>query len=259
MPPLATSTEGPLFRSLPPTSTPYRNFPEEYNVITTWEVLPTVSRDMNFTLTVRDGNPGGIASSSLTVSTVDTGVQFEVTEPREGSRFPQNSVKAIKWNVAGTDANGINTEFVKIELSYDNGESFIVLDESTTNDGEELVVIPLGRATDEAKIRITPINNIYYTISNQNFTITEDIDDDLAPIPNPVVDKISIQIFKLQVPQYEYTLHDMNGRILISETLTSSTLVPEVETVDISALNEGVYILKIILGTRIHTQKIIKN
>lgn len=259
MPPVSTSTEGPLFRSLFPTSNSSRNFPEEYGINTTWEVLPTVTREMNFGLTARDGNPEGIVSTNLSISVIDSGEQFSVTEPSSGSRYTQNSVQNITWNVAGTDSNEINTEFVKIELSYDNGLTFSsVLSESTANDGEELLIIPLGQATDDAKIRITAIDNIYYTISENPFVITEDIADDLAPIPNPVSDNILIQIFKLQVPQYEFTLYDITGRLLISRTLTSDTLVPEIESVDISGYNSGMYILKIILGSQIHTRKIIK-
>lgn len=258
MPPVSTSFGGPLFRSMIPSSSPSRNFPETYNTNTTWEVLPTVSREMNFGLTVRDGKAGGIATDNLTVSVVDTGEQFEVTAPTGGSS-PQNSIIQIAWNVAGTNSNGIDTEFVNIALSYDNGLTFpVILTENTPNDGEQDIIVPVGQATDEARIRITPVNNIYYTISDIPFSITEEIDDDLGAIPNPVEKEILIKIFKLQVAQFQFTLHDMYGHLLISKTITSNTLFPETEAVDISNLANGMYILKIILGSQIHTRKVIK-
>lgn len=258
MPPVSTSSGGPLFRSLFPTSSSSRNFPKDYNTNTTWEVLPTVSRDMNFGLTVRDGKAGGIATSNLTVSVVATGEQFEVTNPT-GGRFPQNSQQEIIWEVAGTDANGINTENVKIELSYDSGLTFpIVLFESTPNDGTERINIPVGRSSTNCRIKITPLENIYYTISEGNFTISEEVDDDLSPVPNPVEKTIDILVLKLQVPEYEFTLYDLNGQLLMSRILISNPLVSEVIPVSIDHLNRGVYIFKLVVGSQIYTRKIVK-
>ena len=58
MPPLATNTQGPMFRSFDPTSNPMRYFPRlsdlVNNVDPTWETLPETNRDMDFRVTVRD-------------------------------------------------------------------------------------------------------------------------------------------------------------------------------------------------------------
>jgi len=255
IPPVSNAIVGPLFRSLLPTTNPERVF--ETN--TTWEVIPSVTRTLNFGVTVRDGNAGGIASSDLSINVVDTGEKFEITDPL-GSSFPQNFITEIKWNVAGTDSNDINTENVSIELSYDSGETYpVLLSESTPNDGSERVLIPLGTSSNTARIRITPIGNIYYTVAESDFTIREEIFDDLAPIPNPVKDDILIQVFKLQVPEYEFTLYDLKGQLLMTETLKSNPLITEILPVNISNLERGMYIMKLVVGTQIHTRKIIKD
>ena len=253
-PPVSTSVGGPLFRSFSPTTSASRKFPRFYDTNTTWEVIPSVSRELNFGLTVRDGNPSGITTSSLTVTVVNTGGKFAITSPNAGS-FPQNSIRQIEWNVAGTNSNGINTENVNIELSYDNGATFpVMLAENTPNDGVERVTIPVGQTTDIGKIRITPVNNIYYALSPNNFNITPEEDDDLAPIVNLVEKQIDIQIYKLQVPQYEFALYDMLGRVLLSQTLTSDDPDP----IDVSYLSRGMYIIKLVVGSQIYNRKIVK-
>ncbi|MBV6654417.1 MAG: hypothetical protein KI786_11705, partial [Mameliella sp.] len=63
MPPVSASTGGPAFRSLSPSPSPTRYFPNLPSVVSgtpvTWEVLPSVSRSMNFRCSVRDNVPGG--------------------------------------------------------------------------------------------------------------------------------------------------------------------------------------------------------
>src|SRR5690606_31472899 len=54
-PPLASSTSGPNFRSLPPSTSPNRYMPTLQNVLVgnltpTWEVVPFTGRSMNFAL-----------------------------------------------------------------------------------------------------------------------------------------------------------------------------------------------------------------
>lgn len=258
-PPVSTSTGGPLFRSLEPTTNPVRHFPEEYDTNTTWEVLPTVTREMNFGLTVRDGNASGIATSTLTVDVVNTGEKFEITSPNGGIFF-QNSLEEVKWNVAGTNANGINTENVTIELSYDNGVTYpIILAENTPNDGSENIIIPLGTASSTSLIKVSPVDNIYYAITTSSFTISEEVDDDLLPFTNPVEKIINIRVNNPQVSEYEFTLHDTTGKLLLSKILTSEdSSVLKIEPIDISGFNRGMYIMKLVVGSQIYTRKIVK-
>ena len=258
MPPVSTSTVGPLFRSIIPTNESSRNFPENFNINTTWEVLPSVSRTMNFGLTVRDGNAGGIATSELTVNVIDTGKIFEITSPSTGDNFVENANEEIQWNVAGTNENGINTENVSILLSYDNGETYpVVLAENTPNDGNHIVQIPSGILSNTVRVKISAIDNIYYTISNNTFEIYKEIirntDNEILPIPNPVVnDTFDIKINLIKVSSFLYELYSMNGSLEKSGTSNS-----DVKTIDVSKLSTGVYLLKIIIGTSIQTKTLV--
>ena len=63
-PPLNTSVIGPTFISLFPDNKQIRYFPDIETILSgntqsEWEVVPQLTRDINFTFTVRDNNPNG--------------------------------------------------------------------------------------------------------------------------------------------------------------------------------------------------------
>ena len=252
-PPESTSVEGPLFRSLIPSNNSFRNFPEDLRTNTTWEVIPTNTRTMTFGLTVRDGNTNGINASGLTVNVVDTGELFEVVKPDNLSNFPANSMQEITWNVAGTTNNSINTESVSIQLSYDNGLTFpVILTNNTPNDGSFSTVIPAIETSNNARIKITAIDNIYLTISNQSFIISEETGDEIRPIINPVNEIVTIEINKLQSSRFSVEIYEITGRLLINKTYTSSP-----QNIDVSNLSTGIYIIKTTVGSNSRAEKLI--
>ncbi len=143
----------------------------------TGENLPSVARTMNFRVAVRDGR-GGIADSATTVAVVGAAGPFRVTSPNslgdEGvvTSWPGGSTQTITWDVAGTDANGINAANVKISLSTNGGLSFpVTISASTPNDGTQSITVP-NNATTQARIKIEAVGNIFFDINNANFTIT---------------------------------------------------------------------------------------
>src|SRR5690606_34224947 len=104
-PPSAESKVGHLFRSRPPMVSSKRYFPSKGALLTnnlspTWEVIPEVSREMNFSLLVRDNNPEGgqIARSNIVVTTEDTGQAFEVTSQNTAETLRGGEVYTINWN-----------------------------------------------------------------------------------------------------------------------------------------------------------------
>lgn len=181
MPPQPTNTSGPVFRSLQPVGDGSRylpNFPAVLaNTTPTWEVLPSVARSMSFRLTVRDNNPlGGCTSErNMTVSTIGGAGPFQVTSPNGGESYPSNSMQTITWNVANTTASPISCANVEILISTDGGNTFTTLVASTPNDGSQNVVLSAPPTT-QARILIRGIDNIFYDVSNNNFTLT-------APLP----------------------------------------------------------------------------
>jgi hypothetical protein len=82
--------------------------------------------------------------------------------------------------VAGTDVAPISTANVKISLSTDGGLTYpIVLAASTPNDGSQSVTMP-NIATSTARVKVEAVGNVYFDVSNANFTIrlTGDVDGD---------------------------------------------------------------------------------
>jgi hypothetical protein len=174
-PPLTTATVGPNFRSVSPSTSPTRYFPKFEDVLNgnlapTWEVVPTVARTMNFALTVRDNRAGaGMTNrTDMTVTTAAVG-PFVVTSPTLNASFDSGTTQTITWNVAGTTANGINTNNVNILISTDGGTTFTMLLANTPNDGSEAVTLPSTLAP-YCRILIEAVGNIFYAVS-PNFSI----------------------------------------------------------------------------------------
>ncbi len=182
MPPQGTNAEGPLFRSNSPISDPRRFFPDRLAGESTWEVLPDVSREMNFTCTVRDNNVsvGCTGEVDVEVNVFDTGSPFRVTEPNTAVIWPASNIKEITWDVSDTDQAPINASVVDIFLSLDSGETFdIVLAEDTPNDGSFEVVVP-DMPTDQARIVVVG-NGVFYDMSDEDFSITAEFSVEINP------------------------------------------------------------------------------
>ncbi len=177
--PTATRTAGPMFRSLPSSSSPIRYMPNMATVLTgatsnTWEACPSIARNLNFSLTVRDNKAGGgqTASDLMKVTVNGTAGPFVITAPNTAVSWSAGSTQTVTWNVAGTTANGVNTAYVDIYLSTDGGTSFpILLASKVPNDGTETIAVP-NMAGTQNRIMVKGYNNIFFDVSNTNFTIT---------------------------------------------------------------------------------------
>jgi len=181
--PSTTKTDGPNFRSRPPSLSPVRYMPQFSDVLAgnlapTWEKLSSVARTLSFAFTVRDNVLGGgqTASAATTVTVVNTGAAFAITDPSvENTSWDLGSTATITWNVAGTTGNGINTANVNILFSTDGGATFpIVLAANTANDGSESVTLP-STASPSCRIMIEAVDNIFYAVSKNialGYTIT---------------------------------------------------------------------------------------
>ena len=137
------------------------------------ERLPSIARTMTFQVIARDNraNGGGIntATSVLTVS--GTAGPFAVTAPNTGVTVGAGPL-TVTWNVSGTSGAPINAANVKISYSTDGGNTFpTVLNASTPNDGTQIVAIPVGNTT-TARIKVEAVGNIFFDVSNVNFTVS---------------------------------------------------------------------------------------
>lgn len=191
----ATKASGPNWISFLPTTSPTRYFPKLSTILAgglvsgpltggdagaNTEALSSVSRTLKFRLTVRDNAPysstapvtiGQTNFADMTVTVTNTSGPFSVTAPNTAVSWAGGSSQTVTWNVASTTASPVSCANVKISLSTDGGTTFSTLIASTANDGSEAVTIP-NTPTTTARIKVEAVGNIFFDISNTNFTIT---------------------------------------------------------------------------------------
>jgi uncharacterized protein (TIGR03437 family) len=129
---------------------------------------------MNFRVTVRDNHAGGggVNSGAMRVHVVSGNGPFAIIQPGASTTWEAGSTQTVTWNVANTSAAPISCANVRILLSIDGGITFpITLSSSKPNTGSASVTIP-NLSTSTARVKIEAINNIFFSISLPNFTIT---------------------------------------------------------------------------------------
>ncbi|MCX6316855.1 MAG: T9SS type A sorting domain-containing protein [Bacteroidetes bacterium] len=193
-----TKATGPNWISNSPVTSPTRLFPKLATILAgsnvsgpltggdagaNTEALSSVSRTLNFRLTVRDNAPysatapvsvGQTQFDDMVVTVTNTSGPFSVTSPNTAVSWAGNSAQTITWAVANTTAAPVSCANVRISISTDGGNTFTTLVASTPNDGTEVVTIPNTPST-TARVRIEAVGNIFFDISNTNFTITSGV------------------------------------------------------------------------------------
>ncbi len=189
-----TKASGPNWLSFPATVSGTRTFPKLSTILSGLNVTPplpggdaganiealsSVSRTLNFRLTVRDNNPyvdgvkiGQTAFTDAVVTVTNTSGPFQVTAPNTNVTWAGGSSQTITWNVNNTTAAPVSCASVNILLSIDGGNTFpTVLAAATANDGSQLITVPSFAST-TCRIKVEAVGNIFFDISNANFTIT---------------------------------------------------------------------------------------
>jgi len=134
---------------------------------------------LNFKLTARDGK-GGVGSSTTQLLLATGAGPFLVTSPNTAVTVDGGSQLTVTWSVANTNVAPVSTSNVKISLSKDGGVTFpIVLAASTPNDGSETFTVP-NMNTTTARIKVEAVGNVFFDVSNADFTIrlVGDLDGD---------------------------------------------------------------------------------
>ena len=190
-----TKTTGPNWLSFSPAVSGTRTFPRLSTILAglyvtgplpggdagaNIEALSSVSRTLNFRLTVRDNHtysssaPVAIDQTAFTdvvVTVTNTSGPFQVTSPDTNITWSAGSTATVTWSVNGTNAGSVNCTAVNILLSTDGGLSFpTVLASATPNDGAEVITVPSLPGTTN-RIKVEAAGNIFFDISNTNFTI----------------------------------------------------------------------------------------
>jgi Metallo-peptidase family M12B Reprolysin-like len=188
----ATKPVGPNWLSFPATQSPTRLCPTLSTILAGLlitpplpggnidiEALSSVSRTLNFRLTVRDNHPyvpmstiGETQFTDMTVTVSNTSGPFQVTSPNTNVTWAGGSTQTIMWNVAGTTGPPVSCAAVNISLSTDGGTTFpTLLSAEHANDGSAALTIP-NAATTKARVKVEAVGNIFFDISDSDFTIT---------------------------------------------------------------------------------------
>ena len=144
------------------------------------EFLPTASyvgfganaapAALNFKLTARDGR-GGVNSATTTLVLAPGAGPFLVTAPNTAVTFEGGAAQNVTWSVANTNQAPVSTANVKITLSADGGATWpYVLAESVPNNGSARVTMP-SVATTQARVRIEALGNVFFDVSDADFTL----------------------------------------------------------------------------------------
>jgi len=185
----AKSQTSPLFSSTSPSSNTKRYFPSYLRIIENnltsgndildanqgsnmlFETLPEIPRQMTFGLSIRDlAFNRGVYLDSTQVFTVANSKPFSILTSLIAPVEAGSSLN-VEWEISNTNDSPINLTEVNILLSIDGGDKFdYLLASKTSNDGSQTVVIP-NVATTNARIKIEPVNNIFFTINPLDFEI----------------------------------------------------------------------------------------
>lgn len=175
--PNSPTGDAPIFRSFSPVVATSRTFPKIADIVNNTqvmgEILPSYSRTMKFKLTARDNRAGGggIGWDSMYFNVSSGAGPFLVTAPNTAVSLMGNTTQAVIWNVANTNTDPVNCNYVNIRLSTDGGNTFpTMLVPFTPNDGMENITVP-NISTTQARIKIESADNYFFDISNTNFTI----------------------------------------------------------------------------------------
>ncbi|PXY44573.1 reprolysin-like metallopeptidase [Flavobacterium hydrophilum] len=172
--------DGPLFRSLAPTSSAIRYMPSFSSVLqnrltTTWESVPSVARSLHFSLTARDNKVLATPqtnTANMTVTVNAAAGPFAVTSQNTTDiGWQKGSFQIITWGVNNTNTLP-GSENVNIKLSTDGGLTFpVILASNTPNDGSQTITAPSDISATNCRILIEPTANIYYALNSNPFAI----------------------------------------------------------------------------------------
>lgn len=254
------STGNPLFRSFVPSNNGRRVFPELEKVRnefikTKGEVLPEVSRALNFKVAARDIMNGygsfNYSDEELGILAFNTGNNlFRVTSHANiGQTWTGDNMQTVTWNTAGTESGSVNTPTVDIYLSLDSGKTWpYLLVSNVPNDGSQDVGVP-NVSTAFGLIKVKGHNNIFFDLNDRFITIvaqpypvstTDMITNDINIYPNPATNQVWLE--NLPTTAKNVQILNTNGQLIKEYS--------NLKKIDISEISNGLYFIKVLSSKR---------
>lgn len=188
----------PIFRAWEPSESPTRVFPRLTDLVNNTtvigELLPTYERSMTFRFIARDNQMGGggVDYDEIQFQVSAEAGPFLVTSPNDGSEVWAAGANAVvTWDVANTTEAPVNCSNVNLLLSTDGGLTYpFELANNVPNNGSANVLVPNGVIPDGSteittcRVKVESVGNIFFDISNSNFTVAEPTEPDFTVFIN---------------------------------------------------------------------------
>lgn len=156
-------------------------------------------------------------------------------------RISKNNTDYFPWKL---DLADVAAPAITGDNTVDNVENIIV--ESTDNDTYEIKISHKGTLSSPQTVSI-----IVTGITSSSLSVnSKSIKNEISVWPNPANDFINITSEKSDISDYNINLFDLQGRAIMKNIKS--------ETVNISSLSKGVYILDFRNGNQSFQKKIIK-
>lgn len=269
------SSTKPFFRSYVPLTAPSRLFPRASVVatgnytLTKGEFVPNIAQNLQFRLTARDNKMGGggvcYAINNITVSSAGPLI---VTNPNaSGIVWAIGSSQTITWGVNGTNLAPVLCDSVRILISYNSGTTYSTLINSTPNDGSELITSPtLSASITTCRIKVESKGNIFYDISNNNFTIDINVgikaQSQSNPVglsvwPNPFNNQFNLSAVNLNAESNTLLkIVDVLGKTILQTSYIKKTELHE--TINLSYISQGVYFITVTNNNKQAVYRVVK-
>ncbi len=189
--PNSPSGNAPLFRSFSPTVDNIRICPQISDIVnntqTIGELLPSYDRNMVFRLTVRDNHAGAGCTTfdDMEIDVEGSAGPFEVIAPNTALTWEALTTETVTWDVAGTNSAPVSCANVDILMSTDGGYTYpVTVATAVPNTGSASITVPNNVGSNN-RIKVICSDNIFFDISNTNFTITPASTPDFLISANP--------------------------------------------------------------------------
>ncbi|MFV8324503.1 reprolysin-like metallopeptidase [Flavobacterium sp. ZS1P14] len=236
---LPTKVDGPLFRSMYPSSSPIRYMPAYSTVLsskltTAWESVSTIARTLHFTLTGRDNVDAAVGTAQTSTDEMIVNVSgavgpFAVTSQNtENLSWFQGTTQTVTWSVNGSNTLA-GSGNVNIKLSTDGGLTFpTILALATANDGSEVITVP-NITAQNCRILIEPTANIYYALNSKSFAIgysvTSSCNTYAFSAPFSIPESASYTSKTVSVPSSTGTIADVNFAVGFTHSYLSDVQI----------------------------------
>ena len=162
----------------------------------------------------------------------------------------------------------ISCDSVRVLISYNSGSTYSVLLNSTPNDGSELIAVPtLSNSITTCRIKVESKGNIFYDISNNNFTIDINVGIKaqsqnnamgLSVWPNPFNNQFNLSALNLNSESAtQLKIVDVLGKVILQSTYTKKSELHE--TIDLTNYSQGVYFITLINNNKQAAYRVVKN